>query len=73
MEMITLTGRAKMTEEREAPIEGLFPESDNKPESIQVRHQPHSYSMGLLAFYSTNSLPKEKLCLRGLRSKFCPC
>ena len=33
MEMITLTGRAKITEEREAPIEGLFPESDNKPES----------------------------------------
>ncbi len=33
MEMITLTGKAKMTEEREALIDGLFPESDNKPEA----------------------------------------
>ena len=33
MEMITLTGKTKMTEEREAIIEGLFPDSNNNPES----------------------------------------
>ncbi len=33
MEMITLTGKTKMTEEREALIEGLFPDSENNPES----------------------------------------
>ena len=33
MEMITLTGKTKMTEEREALIEGLFPDSDNNRES----------------------------------------
>jgi len=33
MEMITLTGKAKMTEEREDLIEGLFPESENNPEA----------------------------------------
>jgi hypothetical protein len=33
MEMITLTGTAKMTEEREALIEGLFPESEGNPEA----------------------------------------
>ena len=33
MEMITLTGKARMTEEREALIEGLFPDSDMNPES----------------------------------------
>lgn len=29
MEMLTITGRSKITEEREALIEGLFPESEN--------------------------------------------
>ena len=29
MEMLTITGRYKITDEREALIEGLFPESEN--------------------------------------------
>lgn len=29
MEMLTITGRSKITDEREALIEGLFPESEN--------------------------------------------
>ena len=33
MEMITLTAKTKMTEQREELIEGLFPESQNDPES----------------------------------------
>ena len=33
MEMLTITGKSKMTEEREALLEGLFPESEERHES----------------------------------------
>ena len=33
MEMITLTGKQKITEQWEELIEGLFPESESNPES----------------------------------------